>query len=310
MLLSKSKTNKNGDHKNVSLFKEDWLFFNSFRLLFTPSYAFQSSSKTSALGEIISPYSLLSCSHLLLPWLTSPSLLHCTRWQEVFSIHFEKHKERGDLHSSPTPYFISLEYKYTLWEMVQERKTSPWGGLLYSNTEIPSGVTDELVVGASFISPSHAWFPDWLKSVILCTLVTPSAPSHWNMLGLCEGQDASARELMPTGTAQHRRWMRAGNAPCFLHMWVGQVWYIPYAPPWRGLSPTSSLQYPVHKQPFSILPHFSSQCFQGSHTKQATQISGSVSRENQSRIVILPETSHSFSFIILLHRTNPSVPTP
>lgn len=133
---------------------------------------FSHNQNVSVGGGNKSPYSLLSCSHLPLSWLTSPSLVHCTRWQEMFSIHFEQHKERGALHRSPTPYFISLKYKYTLWEMVQKRKPSPWERLVYSNTEFPSVDTDELAISTLFTCPLHACFPNLLKGVTLCTLVT------------------------------------------------------------------------------------------------------------------------------------------
>lgn len=113
---------------------------------------FSHNQKLQCWGGIISPCSLPSCSHL--PCLGShpPPSFTAPDDRKYLSIHFEKQKERGDLHSSRTPYFISLEYKYTLWEMVQERKTSPWRGLVYSNTKIPSVVTDEFAVGASPIA--------------------------------------------------------------------------------------------------------------------------------------------------------------
>lgn len=113
----------------------------------------------------------------------------------MFSIHLKKQKERAELHNSPTPYFVSLEYKIHFMGNVAQDTRQPRKTAALQERAVPSG---------------PRW-PCWRLIRVpfsrMLPQLSPTCHTHCTHLSLrlwppiylgCEGPDQRARALTPS----------------------------------------------------------------------------------------------------------------
>lgn len=164
---------------------------------------------------------------------------------------------------------------------------------------------DELAIGASFVRPSHACFPSSLKCAALCTLITLPLAT-----GIC--LDSVRGKMQVPGNSCP--WEQPGTVDGL------ELETTPASPPPGCDRPDAYPTLPTLKGACAPVAHRSTLSIDTPSLSCLTSptnvsgishpYSGSALGEAQSRMIILPGSSYSFSISTFPHRTNFSVSTP